>query len=242
MSAILLDIGNSAIKGCLGWPQAQQVFRCVRTVEALLPQLEALGPAGTPLWVSSVASDTAVDVLSQALRAEGYTEQHWLRSPQEALGLQNAYADPGTLGVDRWLAMLAARRIYEGAILVIDAGTALTLDLVDENGRHQGGYIIPGVDLMTASLRRDTARVLFNEGLMETTAPGTSTDGCVGAGIWLSQVASVKALASQYPTHTSIITGGYGQTLLALGIEAEHRPQLVLEGLAISAGIVAPCP
>jgi len=242
MSDILLDIGNSAIKGCLGWPQAQQLFRCARTVEALLPHLKALGPAGTPLWISSVASDAAVDVLSQALRAEGYTEQHWLRSPQEALGLQNAYAEASTLGVDRWLAMVAARQIHEGALLVIDAGTALTLDLVDENGCHQGGYIIPGVDLMTASLRRDTARVLFNEGLVETTAPGTSTDGCVGAGIWLTQVASVKTLMSQYPKYTPIITGGYGQALLALGIEAEHRPQLVLEGLAISAGIVAPCP
>lgn len=242
MSAILLDIGNSAVKGCLDWPQTDNIFRCERGIETLLPQLQSLGPVGTPLWLSSVASDAAIEMLSQELQVAGYADQHWLRSPAEGFGVQNAYAEASALGVDRWLAMVAARQVHDGAVLVIDAGTALTLDLVAVNGRHEGGYIIPGVDLMTASLRRDTARVLFKDGLLQSIDPGTSTDACVGAGIWLTQVASVRAVMSQHPSHVPLLTGGRGQSLLELGIQATYRPQLVLEGLAIVAGLAAPRP
>lgn len=73
--------------------------------------------------------------------------------------LANAYQVPEALGVDRWLAMIAACRHTKGAFVVIDAGTAITLDMVDKKGQHQGGHIVPGSRLMQRALLGQTGGI-----------------------------------------------------------------------------------
>lgn len=72
-------------------------------------------------------------------------------------GVTNQYADVSRLGIDRWLAMLAAYRSADSACMVIDSGTAFTIDVLDAKGLHLGGYIIPGLNLMRSSLESNTA-------------------------------------------------------------------------------------
>lgn len=71
-------------------------------------------------------------------------------------GVRNGYSDPGQLGVDRWLALCAAFSRYQAPVCVVDAGTATTLDLVSATGEHQGGLILPGIELMQSALLRGT--------------------------------------------------------------------------------------
>ena len=78
---------------------------------------------------------------------------------QSAGGIRNAYPEPAKLGVDRWLAMLGGHALERGAVCVVSVGTAMTIDGVDADGRHLGGVIVPGPDLMVGSLLKNTSDI-----------------------------------------------------------------------------------
>lgn len=80
-----------------------------------------------------------------------------VRSEALRCGVTNGYENPAQLGVDRWCALIGARRLAPVPTLVVMAGTATTIDALDGDGVFRGGYILPGVDLMRRALARDTA-------------------------------------------------------------------------------------
>src|SRR5690606_18274094 len=82
-----------------------------------------------------------------------------LRTAAETCGVRCAYADPARLGVDRWLAVVAAYRDPGGPAVVFDCGTAITVDAVTTAGEHLGGLIIPGIQLMRRALYGSTAGI-----------------------------------------------------------------------------------
>ena len=236
---LVIDVGNSSIK----WAVADvttplsfdAVYRCERTAQALLDDLRRNAADLLPVWVSSVAGAAFDRELIEALQREGW--QHVVAEPAAAVecGLVNSYAAAETMGVDRWLAMLAARYQREGALLVVDVGTALTIDVVSADGRHEGGYILPGVQLMERALTRDTQRVRFSDGAYQSLDPGQSTAQCVTSGLWLAAVGAVRLAMSNHPAHELVLAGGGGEALVTLGLNGEFRPHLVLEGLVIRA-------
>jgi type III pantothenate kinase len=236
---LVIDVGNSSIK----WAVADvttplsfdAVYRCERTAQALLDDLRRNAVDLLPVWMSSVAGSAFDRELIEALQREGW--QHVVAEPAAAVecGLVNSYAAAETMGVDRWLAMLAARYQREGALLVVDVGTALTIDVVSADGRHEGGYILPGAQLMERSLTRDTQRVRFSDGAYQSLDPGQSTAQCVTSGLWLAAVGAVRLAMSNHPAHELVLAGGGGEALVTLGLKGEFRPHLVLEGLVIRA-------
>ena len=147
--------------------------------------------------------------------------------------LINAYPKPQQLGVDRWLAMLAARAGNRGPVCVIDAGTAITIDLVSASGQHEGGYILPGVELMRRALTNETGRIQVPELASPMTQAGTDSVACVSAGIWHAALGGVQSVLAEHPEHAPLLTGGSADALLELGLNAESRPDLVLEGLRL---------
>src|SRR4029077_2103024 len=97
-------------------------------------------------------------------------------------GVRNGYAETWRLGADRWVAMLGAHARYPGrALWVVDVGTALTVDLLDEHGRHRGGLLVPGPALMVESLLRRTAGIRKRAGF-GATAIGRRARAGFGAG------------------------------------------------------------
>jgi type III pantothenate kinase len=155
-------------------------------------------------------------------------------------GLVNGYRDPGQLGVDRWLAMIAAYNQSPRDAVVVDCGTAVTIDVVDAQGRHLGGEIIPGISAMTSSLIQ-TTRLMPLEAQARDLL-GHSTAECVAAGIGHAIAAAIERVADEAPVHTSggpdvIMTGGDAVLVSSLVQRpTDVRPHLVLEGLAIWAG------
>jgi len=160
--------------------------------------------------------------------------------------LRNGYSNPAQLGVDRWLAMRAAWRADAQAVCVVDAGTALTIDAVAADGQHLGGLILPGTELMRAALVRETAD-LARRSVDSPPASGPvasldapwarDTRGGIAGGAALAHAALVRHCAAALQALGSpvriVATGGSAEALLAvLGCAAEHRPLLVLEGLA----------
>ena len=229
---LLMDVGNTAIKwrlthaDCLLMPGGT-----VTDTDALLRVVE--DQPWSAVGISSVAGEPAHQALVEAL---GFRQAAPLRiavAESSSMGVRNSYAVPGEMGVDRWLAMLAAHCLHEGPVCVIDAGTAITLDLLTADGEHLGGYILPGADLMSRALTNATGRISVAFPHPPTLAPGNSTVQCVSAGSWRAALGAVQSVLADFPDHRPLLTGGGASALFELGLAAETCPDLVFEGLRL---------
>ena len=147
----------------------------------------------------------------------------------------NGYKDFKNLGVDRWLAIVAAYQRIAGAVVVVDAGTAITIDLVGCDGIHQGGYIVPGLAMMRNALTHGTSGIKLG--------PLEQTDGNIGPldtydavsqGCLLSAIALVEYFRKDIDS-TLVLTGGDAQLIHAhLNVECICVQDLVLEGLSVT--------
>ena len=192
------------------------------------------------IWVSSVAGSAAESELAAMLLQRWGVEPWFARTRNRTGSLVNSYDDPARMGVDRWLAMLAGRQRQAGRICVVDAGSALTIDIVDESGRHEGGYIIPGPLLMERALLLDTDRVRFDEEVDYALSPGSSTAEAVRHGIALAQAGAVALAIDRDGGETMqlLFCGGGGEALMQLlDRGGSYVPDLVFEGL----GVMAAC-
>ncbi|MEX2353865.1 MAG: type III pantothenate kinase, partial [Gammaproteobacteria bacterium] len=160
----------------------------------------------------------------------------------ESNGVRNGYRDINQLGVDRWLAMIAARDKYNGNLCVVDCGSAVTIDMVDADGQHQGGYIIPGHYLMQQSLVNNTSRLSVSGVYKPTVALGRSTGECINNGTILAVSCLIEHVIQTAGTRSSsdykcIITGGGAAEVMALlKIDYSHEPLLVIDGIRLLGG------
>jgi type III pantothenate kinase len=243
----LVDIGNTRIKWALydGKRLGQHgnaVHRDVRDA-ALLTFARTVPREVTRLVVANVAGDA----MARGLRAVmgGRAEIEFVATSAERFGVRCAYAEPQRLGVDRWIAVLAAHSRAAGPACVIDAGTAVTFDAVAGDGEHLGGLILPCARLLAAALDRNTSNI------GATPAPAGSPKGlallgrdtatAVGYGAMLAIAAAldraVRAVATELGAAPRVyLTGGDAHDLKAwLETQVEARADLVLEGLALFA-------
>lgn len=238
-----LDVGNSSAKWRLCEGQSIVSRGAYVSGDASSRQALLQSSSGVDhIWVSSVASAEAEDQLARLLRENWGVEPWFAKTQVTTAGLRNSYTDPARMGIDRWLAMLGGRARCSGDLIVIDAGSALTIDRVSAAGDHLGGYIIPGPALMERALLMDTDRVRFEEDATYALSPGVSTAEAVRHGIALAQAGAVVVALQQLDVapEAVLFCGGAGQTLMGL-LEGhtDHSflsaPDLVFEGLQIMA-------
>jgi len=230
-----LDVGNSAAKWRL---MNDGVLVCrgeYRQDDADSREpLQVAAATAADIWVASVAGDAAEAALNTLL-AERATATPWYARTQGRTGpLTNSYAEPQRMGVDRWLAMLGAWQRKPGPQCVVDAGSALTIDLIDADGMHAGGYIIPGPTLMERALLLDTDRVRFDEDEDYELSPGRSTAAAVRHGIAVAQAGAVRLVLNQLRAAqpTLVFSGGAGEILMGLVDKGgQYAADLVFEGL-----------
>jgi type III pantothenate kinase len=160
---------------------------------------------------------------------------------KKAYGVVCAYDEPRQLGADRWAALVAARAISpdRGAV-VVDAGTAITVDGLNAQGIHVGGVILPGVRLMRRALGEGTARI-GSVGGGEVALNTHNTASAVATGTVLGGAAAVSRIVNDYTSVAGadarlLICGGEAELLSAhIDTTFEHVPDLVLRGLCIVA-------
>jgi type III pantothenate kinase len=247
-----LDIGNSRIK----WRQLDADCKVIN--QGVVPgakefqQLTELALKPNAIRACSVRKGETYNEVKDWLEIKYGMPVHSACVKRDWAGVGIQYKDPGRLGVDRWLAMLAAYSSVKGACIVVDAGTALTIDVLAIDGAHQGGYILPGLGLMRASLEQNTAIRLITGPLPASLVLGHSTDQAVWHGSLAAAVALIEktaiTLSAQRPVHL-LFSGGDADVLLAnadferlvfsnaseIGrISYEKVPDLVLDGLRIA--------
>ncbi|MFV8819272.1 type III pantothenate kinase [Haliea sp. E17] len=231
-----IDLGNSSAKWRL--VQGESVLARGKFNPAEASALEGIPETPQQVWISSVASAGVENALAAMLMSRWNLEAWFARTTAQCADLVNSYSDPSRMGVDRWLAMLGARAHSKARLCVVDSGSATTIDIVGEDGIHEGGYIIPGAGLMEQALLRDTDRVRFDEAAEYALDPGRSTAEAVRNGIALAQAGAVRMAleAAAEPEPQLFYCGGGGELLHGLvGRSGKLVPDLVFEGLAIMA-------
>ena len=184
--------------------------------------------------VSMVGSDQAEAALRKAIKAVTDAPVQFYWAEKQRFGLVNSYRQVSAMGADRWHAMVGAWSDFQSGFAVVDAGSAVTVDYVRNDGSHLGGYILPGLMMMRRSLKMDAARIGFEYDDELNTMPGQNTSECTNHGLaWLSSafIERVHKDCESYDLGKLLVTGGDADRLLSLGLDAEHRSGLVFEGL-----------
>lgn len=217
-------------------------------------------PKPGKVCVSSDVKTNLSNALTQWIDTHWGAQVHIISPENHAYGVKNAYKNPLQLGSDRWVALVAVKNNIKQAAIIVDCGTAITVDAITESGVHLGGMILPGVRLMRDSLLKGTHKIETVTNVKEiplASLTNNTLDG-IKSGVFTAIVAFINsavdhikstladsALRLMTTTQSSasqknnmqiklIITGGDAEILLPLLDKSFiHRPLLVLEGLAI---------
>ncbi len=231
-SRLLLDAGNTSLKWAV--VEGRHWHATGRCDYADWTALAAQLRAGTDCFIASVAGAAREQQIAARLEAAGIAA-NWLAAEAGFGEVKNAYQDPRQLGVDRWMALIAARQHTCDAVLVVSVGTAMTVDALSAAGMFLGGVIVPGIRLMRQSLQQGTARIDDAAGDWQAFPRATADavqSGIVAAlcGAIAQQHARLAEVAGSAPR--CLLTGGDAETVLShLRVPAEHVPALVLEGI-----------
>jgi type III pantothenate kinase len=246
---LLIDIGNSRLKwalwndGVLG--QSKAMAHDSRLASDTFDSAWGALPRPERVVVSNVMGNRIAAELRQWVTQRWQLKVEYLGSTKQAAGITNGYRDVAQLGVDRWAAIVAAYCMIGEACLVVDCGSATTLDVIDNDGCHRGGLIIPGVRLMMHSLTMNTEQISIISLSNKTSGLGQSTAEAITLGVVESAVALVASTRRKWASATGgeieiIITGGDAATMLdAAHFPCRHAPDLVLQGVAILGGMAS---
>ncbi len=170
--------------------------------------------------VANVANSALTSELATWCQSKkiGFTQVH---SEQQKNSLISAYEKPTQLGIDRWLALLAASHLYpKQSVLIIDAGTATTVDLVASNGQHQGGWILAGIKALFNSILSHSTLVHAESKTAPSLAFGSNTTDNVNNACWAATLGMINQAISQAQQLSNIehivLTGGNGLALAEL--------------------------
>lgn len=231
MSTLDIDVGNTFLKWRL---EARALRGRVRHSD--------IAQADWPVQVSrvrvaSVAGDQINRSLSEFVAKRWNVTAEFARTTAAYAGVTNSYSDPSRMGVDRWLAILSAWHRAKSECWVVDCGSAITVEQIDNNGMHLGGYIIPGVQLMSQNLLKNTAEIIVDHSIDHFNAePGINTSEAVQHGLNLVLEALAEKIMRRAGMAPVYVTGGDGELFCSLACGSVWCPDLVMEGLPLVMG------
>jgi type III pantothenate kinase len=233
---LLLDVGNSRCKWALvqGGVWVRQGVAGNTEWAALQGEFATLPPPARVL-VSNVAGEAMAQRL-RAICAGWAAPLEFVTARAEQCGVRNNYQQPERLGSDRWLALIAAWSRVRSACLVVNCGTATTIDALSAQGEFLGGLILPGVSLMRHSLATNTAQLLAEQGTVQD-FPRNTADA-IHSGMLRATVGAVRhqfGLLQARSDKVGCLLGGGAAAVVQphLDLPLERVDNLVLEGLQI---------
>jgi type III pantothenate kinase len=238
---LLLDAGNSVIKAqCWRGTSLQYSFSC-RTVTGWQSSFEArLGEveASHCHYTAGQVDQLEAALLKSLRHFFAPANIHKFASLECSHGVRNAYQPPGGIGVDRWLCLIAAAALTPKDVMIVDAGSAITVDLLRSDGQHLGGAILPGFNTSIARFKQILHRADFDHADIDKNAdPGCSTEACIQIDYEQTDSAVVEQLIDRWrarltPEAELIVTGGDANRITS------HRynyirivPDLVFQGM-----------
>lgn len=228
MTVLCLDCGNTRLKWGL-WDGRAFTHQGAMAV-AELPALEV---AARRIVACNVAGDTGRRPIEEFARRTG-AALAWVESRASQCGVSNGYDHPAQLGADRWAALIGARAVHDAACLVVNAGTATTVDVLDNAGVFRGGLILPGLAMMREALAAGTASLPIDAGDYRDLP--TNTFDAIASGSIHATAGAIERMFSQVAASFGAICllSGGATPLVAphLAIPVRRVDNLVLEGVA----------
>jgi type III pantothenate kinase len=236
MRTLLLDLGNTRLK----WKIFNESDRGALTHHSDAACWQPLWSLAKPdqVLLASVQSERAANLLA-LIKQEWAIQPVQVRTPARfpcADGREwvNAYSEPARLGVDRFLAMIAAMKLAGDQRLCVSmVGTAQTIDVVDALGKHLGGLILPGPNLMRTTLHQNTAALPLVD-REETNTPwlGTNTESGIAIASLRAGAALLGQVCAEHQVAHCLISGGAAKAMIvASKLAAVVHEELVLTGL-----------
>lgn len=233
---LLMDVGNSRCKWALvqngGWTHQGVVGN---TEWLALQQALAVLPPPSRILASNVAGEA----MAQRLRSvcSGWKcSLDFVTATAMQCGVRNGYQQPERLGSDRWAALIAAWNQVQAACLVVNCGTATTVDALSSQGEFLGGLILPGVSLMQHSLATNAAQLMAEQGTLQD-FPCNTADA-IHSGMLRATLGAVRhqfdLLKGRCGAASCLLGGGAaGVVQPHLDLPLERVDNLVLKGLQI---------
>jgi type III pantothenate kinase len=178
----------------------------------------------SPSQVTAVVVSSVVPTLARSIDELSHTYFHqppMLVGPGTRTGIRIQYDDPRRVGADRIANAIAAHHLYHGPAVLVDFGTATTLDAIDANGDYLGGAIAPGIQLSHDALVNHAAMLIRVELTAPTEAIGRNTTASMQSGIVFGYVGLVEGLVARFREEMTgspkvIATGGLASSLASL--------------------------
>jgi type III pantothenate kinase len=233
---LLLDVGNSRCKWALVQNGAWVHQGVVGNTEWMaLKQAFAVLPPPSRILVSNVAGEAMAQRL-QAICAGWKCTLEYIAARGEQCGVRNGYQQPGRLGSDRWAALIAAWNHRRTACLVVNCGTATTVDAISSQGEFLGGLILPGVSLMQHSLATNAAQLIAEQGTLQD-FPRNTADA-IHSGMLRATLGAIghqfELLQARNGVVCCLLGGGAADVVQPhLDLPLERVDNLVLKGLQI---------
>lgn len=178
--------------------------------EQLTNNLKACPIPDDEVVIVSVAGDKVNSEIESWIKATWDVGVRFLHTQRQWKTLQSGYLEADALGADRWYALIGAESRYSFPLIVVDIGSAITVDIVNSTGQHLGGYITPGIDMMKRSLDTGT-NINFNysQTLTKNATVPTDTVSAINEGVLLSIAAFIDSICvSAENCSICILTGG----------------------------------
>ena len=237
MTALYFDLGNTRVKWAAG---AEGGVIEYDALDVDLTSLARKYSGCDAVVFASVVKDARRHDFLQSVHARFGSAVHECLVTSAALGVRCGYTDVGRLGIDRWLAVLAGWSRTKAPVLVVDLGTAATLDFVDRSGAHLGGFIVPGLKLGLTALLAGTSNIIVDTDLLfqSNRDPGTSTNEAVYHGSVAAMCAVIETSLIRHqrtePDAKLLLTGGDAALVARhLGCHYQLQDDLVFAGMKL---------
>lgn len=238
---ILIEAGNSYVKVAQLFEDGHFTLLGRFPSKKLEMVLEPLLENGVTRIVFASVGPVEIDNSLQRISQLANIPVMQVKTLRKDFGVKNAYSEYQYLGVDRWLTLVAIRQEFKAPTVIVDIGTALTFDVMTEEGKHLGGWIAPGYQLMMKSVLENTTKVFADREhsdaltFADNTADGLK-NGCRAALVGLIEYGLSQAREKLKSEPKVILCGGGVRHLPQhWGKGFCHRSDLVLEGLALYA-------
>src|ERR1700722_1684835 len=247
---LAIDAGNTNIvfAACVGetvrgqWRATTQTPRTADEYATMLGPLLALdGLSFADLDAAIIATVVPAALFDLRLFCRKYLkcEPLVVKDPSLDLGIAINVDRPGAVGADRLVNAVAAHAAYQGALIVVDFGTATTFDVISESGGYEGGVIAPGVNLSAEALHQ-AAAMLPRVAIQRTqTVIGKDTVPAMQSGLFWGYMSLIETIVARIKEEygkpmTVIATGGLANIFYKQTPVIEHLdPDLTIRGLAL---------
>lgn len=239
---LLIDIGNTSVNWALQENDefiVNDVFQYDKNhFSKNLNDNLIFSEKPSEVLISNVAGEEILNLINDWVKKRWGLECWQPTVLPEYKALKNSYSDTGQMGIDRWLAMVASWEKYDSALCLVGCGTAMTIDLINHEGKHLGGYIIPGIELMQKALADNTEKINIEIKKSPAIDYADNTQDAVNNGAFIAAVSMIDRVAKEFSDESDtevkcIISGGMAKTIKPLlNHTYEYEPDLVLKGLA----------